>query len=602
MTAVHRNCPGCAVRFEVMSVRKDGQVTCPSCGRIFHGDIPASSLWYVARENQKIGPLLFTELKRLVLEAKLKASELILRADSTKWVEAGGVAGLFEPPAGAKVALPIPMAITAADHRQPNVKNALSAIPAVTPGTKPEPAASVPMPSASDGPSFSPKSTTGSRVFREIGAAISAPFAQAFRIFRYAIALRRMRFLNREHHHAQLAFGQGLYDAGAGDNNTRLRIAVLNGEICRLDAMKQSTTTARAERDQLLIQMAEQVDGQPIADRNLGAARQRVMLARTALRECKDLLARLKQNLFPHGAAEWLRFVAGSAAMCAVILLLCWTTISISGWRRAPNVITDINQDDKMVQTVGWVITGRKVTLPDGVEIEEPMSGGSCFAISADGYLLTNKHVVKNTWELLNVPARKKAIEEWAKARSVAAIPMVWVFFGRNESYRAQIIHVSPDYDIAILKIERVNVSFFRISTLDCPQRGTKVVAFGFPGVTRDPLTEGEERFFRQERVNLAIQAGKRVRIGDHFDPTDFEFNRTNGTVTRPVETNESKWIQHEATIHHGNSGGPLLSEDGLVVGINTLGNTKTHGVYRALSMPQLRKEIERHVAKTIWR
>src|SRR5262249_39439826 len=149
--------------------------------------------------------------------------------------------------------------------------------------------------------------------------------------------------------------------------------------------------------------------------------------------------------------------------------------------------------------------------------------------------------------------------------------PMVWVFFGK-EKYVARIVHVSPEYDLAVLKVERRDAPFFLLSSTDAPPRGTKVVACGFPGATRDPLTAEEkfEKSLRDDRVLRAIQARKRVRVEDNLSGSDFEFDRTGGTVTRPVhEEGGPRWIQHEATLHHGNSGGPLLTEDGTVVGIN---------------------------------
>jgi S1-C subfamily serine protease len=291
--------------------------------------------------------------------------------------------------------------------------------------------------------------------------------------------------------------------------------------------------------------------------------------------------------------------------LVAVVVLLLRDRRSAGPEDTSPSrVIADASNERALGQAVGWVICGGKITGADGTEIEMPSFTGSCFAVSPDGYLLTNRHVVQETWNELRLPDRKQALEQWAREQGVTATPMVWVFFGK-EKYVGRIVHVSPEYDLAVLKVERRGAPFFRLSAVDAPPRGTKVVTCGFPGATRDPLTPEEtfEQGIREQRVTRALQAGKRVRVEDYYSGSDFEFDRTGGTVTRPVhEEGGPRWIQHEATIHHGNSGGPLLTEDGTVVGINTLGNTATHGVYRSLSMPQLRREIDQHAPGVTWK
>jgi hypothetical protein len=127
----------------------------------------------------------------------------------------------------------------------------------------------------------------------------------------------------------------------------------------------------------------------------------------------------------------------------------------------------------------------------------------------------------------------------------------------------------------------------------------------GVPGASRIARSEGEaiEDCLRQERVKLAMQAGRRVRVEDHFLRSDFEYDQTSGAVSRPIEEEKGcRWIQHGATIHGGNSGGPQLAEDGTVVGINTLKREGVSGIQLSLSLPQLREEINRHVPGLVWK
>ena len=241
--------------------------------------------------------------------------------------------------------------------------------------------------------------------------------------------------------------------------------------------------------------------------------------------------------------------------------------------------------------------------MADGTEIEESNGVGSSFAISSNGYLLTNKHVVRETWEELNLPAKKRGLEDLGKRTGMTLTPTVWVFFGKKNKFVAQIVHISPDHDLAILKIDREEGPYFRLSTLDSPPRGSKVSAFGFPWATRQAVTEDDalEKLFRNERITLAMKAGRRVKVEERYNDDYFNFDRTTGTVTRVRSDSDSKWIQHEATIHGGNSGGPLLTDDGTVVGINTWKHKQAAGVQMSLSMPQLRKEIDKHVPGVVW-
>ncbi len=62
------------------------------------------------------------------------------------------------------------------------------------------------------------------------------------------------------------------------------------------------------------------------------------------------------------------------------------------------------------------------------------------------------------------------------------------------------------------------------------------------------------------------------------------------------------RWLQHNADINPGNSGGPLVTADGLVCGINTSMIRNANGVFTALAIPQLRREIEAHVPDSAWK
>ncbi len=137
---------------------------------------------------------------------------------------------------------------------------------------------------------------------------------------------------------------------------------------------------------------------------------------------------------------------------------------------------------------------------------------GSGFLITADGYILTNNHVVGD-------------------ADSV----QVQLLDGRE--YKAEIVGTDPGSDLAVIKVDERGLPFLRLGDSDQLEVGDWVLAFGNPFGLSHTLTAG------------IVSAKGRSGIGLN-DYEDF--------------------IQTDAAINPGNSGGPLVNLDGEVVGINS--------------------------------
>jgi serine protease Do len=140
-------------------------------------------------------------------------------------------------------------------------------------------------------------------------------------------------------------------------------------------------------------------------------------------------------------------------------------------------------------------------------------SSGSGFLISADGYVVTNYHVIEGATEVVVVPHGAKEMT-------------------------ATVVGSDVTNDVALLKVEGQNLPCVTIGSSDALAVGDQVVAIGNPlGELTATLTVG--------------YVSAKDRIVD-----------TDGTVINMLQT--------DAAINSGNSGGPLFNARGEVVGINT--------------------------------
>lgn len=154
-----------------------------------------------------------------------------------------------------------------------------------------------------------------------------------------------------------------------------------------------------------------------------------------------------------------------------------------------------------------------------GDTMRQQIGGGSGFIISPDGLILTNRHVVTHQ----------------------NAIVSVMMSDGRE--YPAEILAVDPLNDIALLSVDAENLPVLSLGDSTNIQIGQTVLAIGNAlGEFSNSVTKGII-----SGINRRITAGNSASL----------------------DTIESA-IQTDAAINSGNSGGPLLDEDGFVIGINT--------------------------------
>jgi len=152
---------------------------------------------------------------------------------------------------------------------------------------------------------------------------------------------------------------------------------------------------------------------------------------------------------------------------------------------------------------------GKQQPQQEPEEEEVPRGVGSGFIISADGFVLTNAHVVDGADE-------------------------VYVTLTDKREFKAKIIGADKDSDVAVVKIEGANLPRVTIGDSDKIRAGEWAVAIGSP-------------FGLDNTVTAGIISSKARDIGDYL-----------------------KLIQTDVAVNPGNSGGPLLNMRGEVVGINS--------------------------------
>jgi serine protease Do len=150
---------------------------------------------------------------------------------------------------------------------------------------------------------------------------------------------------------------------------------------------------------------------------------------------------------------------------------------------------------------------------------------GSGFVIDPSGYIMTNAHVVKFAQRVqVVVPGPEREL------------PIAAALSPRTRALPARIIGVATEADIALLKVEGLNLPSLPLADYRQLRQGETVFAFGSPQGLRNSVTHG------------IVSA-----IARQTDPDSFML-----------------YIQTDAPINPGNSGGPLVNSKGEVVGLNT--------------------------------
>ena len=190
--------------------------------------------------------------------------------------------------------------------------------------------------------------------------------------------------------------------------------------------------------------------------------------------------------------------------------------------------------------------------LPSVVSIETTSADGgatgSGFVIDANGYLLTNNHVVADSLTIK-------------------------VLLNDGREFAARILGRDESYDLAVLKIEASGLKALQLGDSEKVQVGDPVIAIGSPLGLSGTVTQG-----------IISAKNRPVTAGD--DESD--------SATSFISA-----LQTDAAINPGNSGGPLVDATGAVIGVNSaiasLGSSGSGSIGLGFAIPinQARKTAD---------
>ena len=206
-------------------------------------------------------------------------------------------------------------------------------------------------------------------------------------------------------------------------------------------------------------------------------------------------------------------------------------------------------ETSQMIEKIKNSTVGISLVKPEGESLldlhaTEKWGMGTGIIVSRNGYILTNEHLAKT------VGAKIK------------------VSLSDGTTVPGRVIWNEKNIDLAILKIEKKNLTPVKLGNSDGIYVGDDVIAIGnpmgveFQGTTTKGIVSGLNRTFTFE------ENGEKVFM--------------------------EGLIQTDASINPGNSGGPLVEENGEVVGVNTVKLTDAEGIGFAVPVNIVKPIIER--------
>jgi putative serine protease PepD len=246
-------------------------------------------------------------------------------------------------------------------------------------------------------------------------------------------------------------------------------------------------------------------------------------------------------------------FALTAALIGGVIGSTAFTLSYLSISQPAPVVVND-------TENVNWVTGAASNAAPSvvtlAVESADGSGSGSGVALTEDGYVLTNAHVVT--------------------LGGLTQNPSITVQLWDGSVYPAKLIGYDSVYDLAVVKVKVSGLKPITFADSDKLNVGENVVAIGAPLGLASTVTEG---------IISALNRTIQVASAEVSENPGLQF--WNGTGNAPISL---QVIQTDAAINPGNSGGALVNNQGELIGINvaiaTAGNGESGSIGVGFAIP----------------
>lgn len=199
------------------------------------------------------------------------------------------------------------------------------------------------------------------------------------------------------------------------------------------------------------------------------------------------------------------------------------------------------------------------------VEVRDvEIATGSGFVISPGGYILTNHHVVAAEDRVLERDGREVRVQV-----NVTRVEVLFPADGTR--LEARVEATDPDVDLAVLSVSGVDLPYVGLGDSDALQPGQPIQVTGFP-------------------LGRAVDVGRQARSEAVPQPT---VSRGSVAALRTGDEGDARYIQTDAAVHPGSSGGPMVDEQGYAVGVIRMALGKRTGMAFAIPINRVKDFLQ---------
>jgi S1-C subfamily serine protease len=203
-------------------------------------------------------------------------------------------------------------------------------------------------------------------------------------------------------------------------------------------------------------------------------------------------------------------------------------------------------------------------------ERDVELGTGSGFLFTPYGQVLTNHHVIEDDTVTKRVGMREVTLDLHVD-RVEVELPPSAVAAGGPTRYEATVDAFDPELDLAVLSIQGGDLPYLAFGDSDAASPGDTVTVYGFP-------------FGRDVEVGRTTLPDITPQVSVH---------RGSFSAVRADDAGEASYLQTSATVNPGNSGGPMVDDEGYVLGVIRLKLRDADGIGFAIPVNKVKDFLE---------